>query len=403
MCIKERIKEYWEVFRTNLYDVRQMERNLNNLQITCILLAAFSLLMSVMNLARHHYGTMVATAVLCIVFFSSWLLTRYPKGRPVAMTMCVVASVIIFTYFVMFGGSNGFAVLWTLPAPVFIMVSIGLRAGTWVGIYFFGLSCVLFWTPLRFLVEAYYTDTFMNRFPLLYLCMLLVCVATMLASKKQQMQISKHQEELEEAVRQEHIKVSQVTVQAISTITRLVDAKDQDTDDHSIRVAMYSCLIADELGWDKREIESLYHTALLHDIGKVGIRDDILKKRASLKDDEYNIMKTHTTIGAAILKELSFMQGADVGALYHHEKYDGTGYPHGLKGEEIPLCARIIAVADSFDAMNARRVYREQCDKAYILEEMGKCCGTQFDPRVVAAFLRCVEKDRIEIGNRALR
>lgn len=174
-----------------------------------------------------------------------------------------------------------------------------------------------------------------------------------------------------------------------------MDAKDPYTDDHSLRVAHYSLILAEEMGWDHKAAENLYYTALLHDIGKVGIQDTILKKTGNLNDNEYEIMKTHTSIGAMVLKEMSFLEDIDEGALYHHEKYDGTGYPFGLSGENIPKNARIICVADSFDAMNTARVYRAKCDKAYILDQIRKGRGTQFDPEVVDAFFRCLEKNKI--------
>ena len=129
-------------------------------------------------------------------------------------------------------------------------------------------------------------------------------------------------------------------------------------------------------------MESLYYTALLHDIGKIGIPDNVLNKPGRLNDAEYEIIKKHTTIGYDILKEITMIDHIADGANYHHERYDGKGYNNGLKGQEIPLAARIICVADAFDAMYSKRSYRNNLAKDYILDELEQCAGKQFDPQI---------------------
>ncbi len=339
---------------------------------------------------------LVSAIVLCILFFATYAAGRKSGKRFLPLFICIWGVSTVFTYYILSGGNNSFSILWTLLAPMFIMASVGVKAGAIVGLYFQLLLTVVFWTPLRSIVEAHYSETFLSQFPILYLCTLIISFAIMLSHKKQQIILDRYHDDLEKAVQEERNKVSQITFQTIATITSIVDAKDAYTDDHSIRVANYACLIADELGWDQKEIESLYHAALLHDIGKIGIKDSILKKSEKLSNNEYEIMKTHTSIGASILKDLSFLDRADEGALYHHEKFDGTGYPFGLKGDAIPINARIVCVADSFDAMNTNRAYRERCTNAYIIEEMRKGSGRQFDPEIVDALLRCIEKKKIQ-------
>ena len=137
--------------------------------------------------------------------------------------------------------------------------------------------------------------------------------------------------------------------------------------------------------------------ALLHDIGKIGIPDAILNKPAKLTDEEYEIMKSHVLLGGEILKDFTMIENVQVGALYHHEKYDGTGYCHGLKGEEIPLEARIIGIADAFDAMTANRVYRRQLDLDFVIAELKRCSGTQFDPTLVEIMLSLIEDGTIDV------
>lgn len=185
--------------------------------------------------------------------------------------------------------------------------------------------------------------------------------------------------------------------ETILTIAKTVDAKDENTSQHSTRVSDYSVLIAREMGMSEEECENLRRAALLHDIGKIGIPDRILNKPARLDDDEYAVMKSHVTRGAEILKNFTLIQHVSEGVLYHHEKYDGTGYPQHLQGENIPLYGRIIGVADAFDAMTANRVYRKKLDINYVINELKRCRGTQFDPRIADIMLKLIENGTIDI------
>lgn len=394
--MKSRLKEYCTVFFANIYDGKRMEENLNGIQIALALLSLFAFIMSVSYWTIRDYKMMASAVVLCFLFFGTYIAMKKSGKRAMPLILCMLGVMVVFTYYIFSGGNNSFSILWTLLAPMFIMSTVGVKAGTVVGAYFQIIFFVVFWTPLRSIVETHYTETFLNHFPILYLCVLIICLSVILTQKKQQMELDRYQEKLEKAVQDEHDKVTQITFQTIATISSLVDAKDPYTDDHSIRVAHYACMIANELGWDEKDIGDLYHAALLHDIGKVGIQDSILKKSGKLSSNEYEIMKTHTSMGAFILKELSFLDRADEGALYHHERMDGNGYPYGLRGDNIPIIARIVCVADSFDAMNTTRAYRKRCNPSYILEEMRKGSGTQFDPEVVDALMRCIEKNTID-------
>lgn len=395
MKLKSILKEYWDVFRADLYDREHLEENMGGLQNALLVVAAFSAIMAVMNFFSHEYQMMVSSIWLCVLFGATYLVGQKTGKRAFSIVTCMIGLTSVFTFYILSGGSDGFSILWTLLAPMFVMTCIGVKAGTAIGLYLQILLIVFFWTPLRFVVEKHYSETFMWRFPVLFLCALLVSLAVMLSHKKQKMRLNEYQENLKKAVINERNKATQIIFQTIGAIISIVDAKDPYTDDHSIRVAQYSLALAHEMGWDHSKSEKLYYCALLHDIGKTGIPDSILKKTTRLSDSEYHIMQTHTSIGATILKEMNFLEDIDKGALYHHEKYDGTGYPFGLKGEDIPIEARIICLADSFDAMNTARVYRKRCDEAFILSEIRNGRGTQFDPDVVDAFFRCLDQDLI--------
>ena len=173
----------------------------------------------------------------------------------------------------------------------------------------------------------------------------------------------------------------------IGAFANCVDGKDEYTNGHSQRVAKYTKMLAEKLGEDPVTIDKFYNIALLHDIGKIGIPDAILQKPGKLTDDEFAVMKGHPHRGYEILKDVQIQEDLAAGAHHHHERIDGKGYPDALAGENIPWVARIIAVADTFDAMSSNRPYRKKLPEDYIIEEIKRCAGTQLDPKVVEKFL----------------
>lgn len=182
--------------------------------------------------------------------------------------------------------------------------------------------------------------------------------------------------------------------QALRTFANIIDAKDKYTKGHSLRVAYYSLQIARKLDLPKEEQEHIYYIALLHDIGKIGIPDAILTKPAKLTPEERQLIMHHPTIGGEILKDFTSLDGIGDGARYHHERYDGTGYNEGLKGEEIPFFARIICVADSYDAMSSVRYYKGHMENDVIRKELENGSGTQFDPKIVKVMLQLIDEGK---------
>lgn len=197
--------------------------------------------------------------------------------------------------------------------------------------------------------------------------------------------------------RNERIK-DNIISQAMNAIANLVDAKDPYTKGHSTRVSYYTQKIAEKMGLHETEVKNLGYIALMHDCGKIGIPDNILTKPARLTDEEFKIMQGHTTYGGKALEEFTSMDGIVEGALYHHERYDGKGYPKKLKGENIPLYARIIGVADALDAMNSDRCYRPHLKPEVIKQELKKNSGSQFDPDIVECALELIEDGIIKLG-----
>ena len=173
---------------------------------------------------------------------------------------------------------------------------------------------------------------------------------------------------------------------------KTIDMKDKYTNGHSTRVAEYTAMLTRELGYDEDTVEKFYNIALLHDLGKIGIPEEVLNKPGKLTEQEFNIIKSHSTQGYNVLKDISIMPELADGAGFHHERPDGNGYPRGLKGDDIPRVAQIIAVADTFDAMYSDRPYRKRMNFNKVVEIMKEVSGTQLTPDVVDAFLRLVEK-----------
>lgn len=175
-------------------------------------------------------------------------------------------------------------------------------------------------------------------------------------------------------------------INTIASLANAIDAKSPWTKGHSERVMHVSANIAKEMGLDEEMIERVRLGGLLHDIGKIGILEALLEKPEALSEDEFPPLRLHPEKGVAILAPIEQLRDVLPGILHHHERYDGMGYPNGLKGEAIPLPARIICVADSFDAMVADRPYKKGFTPAEALLELHRCAGAQFDPKVVEVF-----------------
>lgn len=189
-------------------------------------------------------------------------------------------------------------------------------------------------------------------------------------------------------------KVERLSQQVILTLAKTIDAKDKYTNGHSERVANYSREIARRMGLSENDQHEIYYMGLLHDIGKIGISDAIINKTEKLTDEEYRMILKHPEIGEDILKSISEIPGISIGAKFHHEKYDGSGYPDGISGEDIPLQARIIGIADAYDAMASKRSYRDVLPQKIVREEILKGKGTQFDPMCTDILLKMMDEDK---------
>ena len=200
-------------------------------------------------------------------------------------------------------------------------------------------------------------------------------------------------DQLKKAAHENHL----LFINSIRMLAAAIDAKDPYTRGHSERVARYSIAIGKNLSLNERDMRNLRISSLLHDVGKIGIDDRILRKPGALSDDEFEVMKGHPAKGAAIMSGVAQLTDCIPGMKYHHEKWSGGGYPENLEGEAIPMQARIVAIADTFDAMTTNRPYQKAMELNYVVEKIKSFAGTRFDPRVVDAFVNAVKRGDIVI------
>ena len=202
------------------------------------------------------------------------------------------------------------------------------------------------------------------------------------------------QNDLETEVEKKTRENERLSLHVVQTLAEAIDAKDTYTNGHSGRVAEYSRMLAARHGYTQNQQNDIYMMGLLHDVGKIGVPDAVINKPAHLDEEEFERIKAHPVMGARILKKIKEMPGLATGARWHHERFDGTGYPDGLKGDDIPEEARIIAVADSYDAMTSNRSYRRAMDQATVRAEIEKGRGTQFDPHFADLMLQMIDEDK---------
>ena len=188
--------------------------------------------------------------------------------------------------------------------------------------------------------------------------------------------------------------IEEMFVQTVTALSEAVDAKDRYTSGHSKRVAEYARMLAKRMSMSEEKQEEIYRAGLLHDIGKIRIPAEIINKAGKLTDEEYDIIKIHPVTSYNILRGIAGNNLIAIAAKYHHERYDGRGYPNGLSGDTIPLVARIIAVADTYDAMTSNRSYRKALPQDVVRAEIEKGKGTQFDPDIAEIMLQMIDEDK---------
>ncbi len=215
----------------------------------------------------------------------------------------------------------------------------------------------------------------------------------LLRRMKRIIELNRLQSDLQNEVKRQIRRTERLGKEMMLTLSKAVDAKDRFTSHHSMRVAAYAAEIARRMGKSALEQEQIYEMGLLHDIGKIGVGEELINKTACLTEQEISVIRLHTVIGSDILRSITEMPELALGARSHHERFDGSGYPDGLKGENIPEAARILCVADCYDAMTSTRVYSPPRQQSEVRAEIERCKGIQFDPEIADVMLRMIDED----------
>ena len=221
---------------------------------------------------------------------------------------------------------------------------------------------------------------------------LLITIENALRKKDLERQLDDYRTNLENKVKEQTDVINSMYVRSIDAMIKALEAKDFYTRGHSQRVTLYSVAIAEELGVTGQELEDLYRASVLHDLGKIGVREAVLNKPGKLTEEEFADIICHPETAVRILEPIPFFRPLLSAILHHHERFDGKGYPSRLVGKNIPLASRIMTIADTFDAMTSTRAYRKALPVADAIAEIRRCSGTQFDPDIVPAFLACQSK-----------
>lgn len=386
----------------DIYVGERLKQNGKALRFVSLFMA---LVMVVFVVINYLHGDTVPThlsAISALAFFAVAIIAKVSKTRDVPVIFICVAITFSCTLFIVQGTSDGFASLWVTVLPIAIMYFLSVKYGIICAIYFFVLLVSLFWTPLRENVVDFYSPVFIERFPLLYLCIVIIDSVAMIQYHNTILAQIRHDEKMAREVERQSgkakergRKISEMSYEMIEALVKTIDAKDTYTRDHSLRVSRYSVALARALGWDEESVAQLRYDALIHDIGKISIPDDVLNKPGKLTDEEFAGVKAHTNSGFDIFESFTAFPSAKLVARHHHEWYNGTGYPDGLREDDIPASARIVMIADSFDAMNSDRVYRKALSREEIIKELEKGSGTQFDPEYVKVFIDLLKNEQV--------
>ena len=394
-----KLRQHLAQLNKSIYVGERFEKNLRGQAVFGALGLGIGSIMTLMNILQHKGFITYTTLMFALSGAFIIYCARVLRKREPVIVISTLMSMVFFSYYAISGANEGFAILWTTLMPLVVCYFMSVKYGILLSVYFELLIIVLFYTPLRAHFTGLYTDTFMNRFPVLYLTLLLSTAISMSQYHESVLVEIEYTERLNEEVRrQTHVaneradKLGRLSEQMVQTLARTIDAKDKYTNGHSFRVSEYAVALAERLGWPQERVDELRRQALLHDIGKIGIPDAVLNKPGRLTAEEFEVIKSHTDIGAEILSGLEDMTEVARTARSHHERIDGKGYPEGLAGNSIPENARIVAIADAFDAMHSDRIYRKALPMEKIVAEMEGQRGRQFDPDYLDAFLGLIRE-----------
>ena len=338
------------------------------------------------GLIMQEPASATISTIVGAVFFTLYVLYAYTQKR-IKQAKIIISVILIFIFlpamFFTNGGVEGGAPIWLVLGTFYIAL---ILEGKFKTAMFISEAVVMIATWLfGYYHPEYITQysTWGNYFDTLAAFFIVSGIIGILVT----FQIKLYRKE------EEHKNVERLFTQTATALVSAIDAKDKYTHGHSARVAEYSRKIAELAGKSSAECDEIYYVALLHDVGKIGVPEHIINKNGRLTDEEYAAIKGHSAMGAEILKDITVYPYLSIGAHFHHERFDGKGYPDGLKGTDIPEIARIISVADAYDAMTSSRSYREPIPQQQVREELVECAGTQFDPKFANIMIHLIDED----------
>ena len=400
-----KLREIWADLGRSIYNEKRLQSNMKGITCVSILCTLLGLVMLFINVVQHKSMNIIETSVVFIVSGTvSAVASGVFRKRSISEATAILTSVLVFTYYALTGAMDGFSISWSLVMPIGVCYFLSVKHGIITIAYYQALLCALFYLPsLRQSMSVYYSEITMTRFPIVFFAVSSVTIVAMVDFHRTSLKEMDYTERLNDEVKkQTAIAVERAqrlelrNDEVVSMLAVAIDARDRYTNGHSLRVAAYTAALARKIGLDERHVKKLRREATLHDIGKIGIPDSVLNKPGRLTDKEYDMIKSHTTIGADILARSREMGSAIDVARFHHERYDGSGYPYGLAGDDIPFHARIVAIADAYDAMSSDRIYRGRLSRDVVRAELVKGKGTQFDPSLLTSFLELLDSGGLD-------
>lgn len=375
-------------------------------QVVSITMFLLGVTMAITTYLEGNKAMVIVSLTYGPLFLLSFIISTITKRTRFFFVLGYILSFLMEFVFLTTGGQEGFGIFWMCIITFFTFFTNKKRVFFVANAFYLFFVILGFWTPLSKYCYQF-SDTMRVRFPILYMIEFvfasIIKIRLLRAEHNRnalfselidlqnnlQQQVENRTKELNEEKNHSEKLLIEVT-QALATT---IDAKDRYTSGHSRRVAEYSKRIAELLGKDKKTQQEIYFIALLHDIGKIGIPDEIINKRDNLTEEEFNLMKKHPEIGYEILKNITTMPNLEIGVRWHHERLDGKGYPDKLSGDKIPEYARIISVADAYDAMTSNRSYRGYLPQSVARSELEKGSGTQFAPEIAAKMIEIIDAD----------
>ena len=399
----KKIIETLKALNKPIYTGERLKANLKALTVISIVSAVLGVILIFVNILTGPNLLLIGSIATFVAGVGCAICAGVLKNREIAIIIPTAFCMIAFTLYAFTGAGNGTGIFWSLLMPIGVSYFVSVKYGLMLSVYYSVLYCVMFYSPLKENLTSYYTDEFMVRFPLVFISVSIFTGISMVQYHKAALFEIEHTNKLNEEVEKQTkiatdraLKLEHITEEIVQTLALVIDAKDKYTNGHSFRVSTYSVALAKELGFSEDELAELRWEALLHDIGKIGIPDNILNKPERLTSEEFDVIKSHTEIGGSILAKTSELPGASDTARCHHERYDGKGYPNGLSGTDIPVHARIVSIADAYDAMHSDRIYRKGLNKDLIRAEFIRCRGTQFDPGFLDVFLKLFDEGKLD-------